>query len=647
MMQDSAVRNGDTPGSLEQLHDRVAGAADSGAWDTVQKECDAYFAAGGHSAEAHYLNALSAFAGGDFAAALAHAQRAMAIDSNVREYAELLAVLSALVGNIQDSSYYGKLATALPSADAIGRLKLPDGLPDFSMAYLRIERRPLLRRAVAAMELGQWTEAENWFGQQFDIDPTCREACLGLAQCMYVQRKHRAAIDALRAAAHALPGDALIASNLGAALTAVGEFAEARACHRFAVAASDDPAVHAQAAIDGIHDPEQTLVAAAAQFRAWGERFGTEVFGVPPQRVRGTRRLTLGYVVGGVPRNLTAAGLARVLSRHDRERYRVVGFGFGPLSAPSNMVLQKAFEGWRDVRDMDPLTFGSVVRAEDVDILVDASGFNSPRLIAAFGARLAPLQVSWLGAPAGTGLAGMDAILSDSVMDPEEEGPFPYRENVARLALGTPVAEREAPVAGHGPMTDETVSLAADATLGDLNPTTVGTWARLLHACPNTKLVLRDHDFRNDDNSRRLIGLFGDFGVSHRVDFVSDSSNTAFVGQADICLMPFPASRLDVALEALSAGVPVICWRGLGRHHRLVASALAHMGFADGFLAASPEAYVELARSWVDDADRRRAARNDIVGRLEASAFFDPSARARDLEAVYDELWQRFGEVAG
>jgi len=48
MMQDSAVRNGDTPGSLEQLHDRVAGAADSGAWDTVQKECDAYFAAGGH-----------------------------------------------------------------------------------------------------------------------------------------------------------------------------------------------------------------------------------------------------------------------------------------------------------------------------------------------------------------------------------------------------------------------------------------------------------------------------------------------------------------------------------------------------------------------------------------------------------------------
>jgi len=28
----------------------------------------------------------------------------------------MLAVLSALVGNIQDSSYYGKLATALPSA---------------------------------------------------------------------------------------------------------------------------------------------------------------------------------------------------------------------------------------------------------------------------------------------------------------------------------------------------------------------------------------------------------------------------------------------------------------------------------------------------------------------------------------------------
>jgi len=324
------------------------------------------------------------------------------------------------------------------------------------------------------MELGQWTEAENWFGQQFDIDPTCREACLGLAQCMFVQRKHRSAIDALRAAAHALPGDALIASNLGAALTAVGEFAEARACHRFAVATSDDAAVHAQAAVDGLHDPEGSLVAAAARFRAWGERFGAEVF--------------------GVPRNFTAGGLARVLSRHDQDRYRVVGFGFGPLSAPSNMVLQKAFEGWHDVRDMDPLTFGSVVRAEDVDILVDASGFNSPRLLTAFGARLAPVQVSWLGAPAGTGLAAMDAILSDAVMDPEDEGPpFPYREHVARLTHGVPVAEKEAtpPAAIRDPQADDSVTLVADATLGELNSTTVETWARLLHACPDTKLDTR------------------------------------------------------------------------------------------------------------------------------------------------------------
>jgi len=88
MMQDSAARNGETAGPLEQLHDRVAGAADAGAWDTVRKECDAYFAAGGHSAEAHYLSTLSAFVADDFASALAHARRALAIDSDVREYAE-------------------------------------------------------------------------------------------------------------------------------------------------------------------------------------------------------------------------------------------------------------------------------------------------------------------------------------------------------------------------------------------------------------------------------------------------------------------------------------------------------------------------------------------------------------------------------
>lgn len=627
--------------------ERIGPLVGDAAWDEVRDACEAAIVETGEAAEVLYVRALAAFVQDDVSGALRFAERAFEADHDILETADLLSVLYALVGDIHSSSYYGKMVTALESHDGLAALKRPAALPDFGHAFLNIAERPLLRRALSALELGLWSEAEHWFGQHAQIEPDCREAHLGLGHCLLVQGLDFAAVQALRAALHALPGDAALLRQLGMALTAVGAFAEARAVHRAAAAASDDPAVHAQAALDRIPDPEQEPAAIVGAFADWGRRFG--VAGVsPPPAAGGGGRLTVGYLIAGVNRRQVAPALARILAQHDRGRFRVVGLGFGSLGAPDNAMWQKAVEGWTDVRDFDPLTLASVVGAEGVDVLVDVGGFAMPKLLAGFGARMAPLQVSWLGAPAGTGLAAMDALFLDGVMAPEGDGAADgFREEIVRLEHGCPVIE--APVAPPvpAPEADRPLTLAADATLGELNPTTVAAWAGVLHDAPEATLVLVDHDFHSADNAAQLISLFGDHGVSHRIDIVSRSSADALFAGADLVLLPFPALRLGVVTAALGAGVPMVASAGHGAHHRAAASVLHHLGLGDDMVAADADGFRSLARRWIDDADGRRSLASTLASRLEESPFLDPRARAGDLEARYEALWPRFGGGAG
>jgi predicted O-linked N-acetylglucosamine transferase (SPINDLY family) len=161
-------------------------------------------------------------------------------------------------------------------------------------------------------------------------------------------------------------------------------------------------------------------------------------------------------------------------------------------------------------------------------------------------------------------------------------------------------------------------------------------------------LILRDHDFRDPENLAHLIGLFGDFGLAHRVDVVESTSSVEFFRAADICLLPVPYPAPQSAMNALSAGVPVVCPAGNGRQTRLAASLLHHLELVEPMVAETRDDYVALAVGWAGNEDRRKSFRATIGERLKQGRALDPKARARDLEAAYEEMWNAsVGRYAG
>jgi protein O-GlcNAc transferase len=634
-----------TPSRQEQFLAQIEPLINDGAWQDVARECDAMTAAGEAGAEVDYLRAVAAYQQGDVVGAVSFARQAYDSDPATVEYADLLAILHAVAGDIANAAFFVKMASVGRSNPRLKGL-LPDDFPEFSDVFLQARERPFYEAGLGAASRGEWSNAAHWLQQHLSFHPKDCEAYAMLANALMITESYRSAVETLRAGRHALPDDPRIASLLATALTGLGAFDAARSCHAWAMKrGGDDPVFGARAFSDSLLDPQVDPASAARACAEWGRRFGIGNDLFPPRSpMPGKQRLTIAYLVGAVDRRRVAPQAAAIFAHHKANRFRVVGYGFGKLSDGFNVVFQKCFESWIDVQDTDPLTFGSMVMAEDVDVLVDLSGFATPHLLTAFGARLAPVQIAWLGAPCGTGLAAMDAMFTDGVLDSGDSSVAETGERLIRLKLGCPLVDMtpagDRPEEARQGDGEAPLTFAADATLAELSIPTVAVWAEILHAVPDSTLLLQDHEFRNPANLQHLIGLFGNFGVAHRIDVVLTDSPVEFFRQADIALAPLRAARPEIATAALQAGVPVICMAGEGRFARQAASVLHHLGMAEGLVAGSADEYVRLSVAMAEDEAGRRALTGGISERLDTAPLMDNAGRAAELEGIYEDLWR-------
>lgn len=620
-------------------------------WTAAAAAAKAMIEAEPDCAEAHFGLALASIYLDDLATALSASLRAREIAPGLGDYDDLLAIVYGLGGDLTNALFHGKAATGGARHARLAEI-VPDSLPTLAQVFMRIEEQPFLRRALGAAAAGRWVEAERCFRQHLAFDSECRDAAIGLGGCLLAQDHPLAAIETLRAARHRLPGDGEIASLLARALSQIGAFDQSRACHVAARAlAPEDADIAAAALLDAVGDPANANTQLAAGFRNWVKAFAiNDGRAAALPRSETGRPLSVGYVFGNAAESPTACWLAEVLSHRQSARFRVVGFGHGPLSAPSNMVFQKCVDRWQNVHGADPLTLAAMVRAERVDILVDLAGFEAPALLAAFGSRMAPCQVSWLGNPCGVAFDAVDFVLSDLVTDAGTLNPdarSPGRPAFLRLGgvlAPPPAAVEPSPPVDRG---GSEILFAADANLSELNATTVEWWSAVLHAVPAASLILRDHGFADPKALERLIDVFGTFGVAHRVDVVAEPSPQAFFARGDVCLLPGPCPRPASVSDALSAGLPIVCPVQAGWHTRAAASVLDYLGLGATTLAKTREAYVELAVHWAGDGEARRAFAANLAEVGARSETWDAAARARDLAEALTFMWHETVAAAG
>lgn len=382
-----------------------------------------------------------------------------------------------------------------------------------------------------------------------------------------------------------------------------------------------------------------------AAHRRWGERVEAALAPVVAATPRPAlpplagRRLRIGYVSPDFRLHSVSMFLLPLLEAHDRTRVEL--FAYSNVELPDVITdhVRRSVDGWRDIQGLTDDVAAARIRADGIDVLVDLAGHTAHNRLGIFARQPAPIQVSWLGYPATTGLSAIDVRFTDAVADPPGESDRQHAERLVRLEGGFLCYRPLGPTPDPAPppcLTNGFITFGSFNTLNKLNPEVAALWAQVLHAVPESRLLLKAGPLADGSVRQRVLALFASHGVPAgrielRARVPDNDGHLKAYGWMDVALDPFPYNGTTTSCEALWMGVPVLTLPGDRHAARVGASLLTAVGRPD-LIAGGADDFVRKAVALAGDRGRLVAGRQALRPLLQASRLCDAAAFARAFE---------------
>ncbi len=312
---------------------------------------------------------------------------------------------------------------------------------------------------------------------------------------------------------------------------------------------------------------------------------------------KSTGKIRIGYVSGDFRNHSLAFFIAPVLIAHDRSRFELFGYYAHPAVDAQTEVIRAQFDTWLPCHDLSDDELAARIRADEIDVLIDLSGHTGNNRLLAFARRPAPIQMTWLGYLATTGLKAMDYRITDASLDPPGTTERFHTEKLLRLSSSGVFSPHPSspPVNPLPVLQGQTFTFACLNNPSKITDEALDLWARILLRCPGSRLSIGN---ATPGLTERLTTHFALQGVSaERLLFhpkVGLDDYLALHHGIDLALDTFPYNGGTTTFHSLWMGVPVVALEGDTPLSRAGTSILKGMGL-DGFCADTPEAYVDLA----------------------------------------------------
>lgn len=481
------------------------------------------------------------------------------------------------------------------------------------------------------------------------LDPESLEARGNAAELLSSLGRLGAAEEHLRAGLRAHPGDSGLSYRLGLLLTRQGRIPEALEALRQAASSDPTSTVAGSAYLMTLNYADHlspTFV--QAEHRRVAEAFA-------PARVSGDSRnlhqaevkrpLRVGYVSADFGYHVVSFFIEPVLASHDQAAVEPFCYYNGLVEDAQCERLRKLGVRWRQIGTMDDDAALSAIRADALDVCVDLSGHTGGHRLSLFAARLAPVQVTWLGYPNTTGMPAMDYRLTDIWADPPGMTERLHSERLERLPSGFLVygPRPEAPPVGPLPALNQGhVTFGCFNNFAKVSDTALSLWAALLVRIPAARLLLKSRGLDDPVFADRVRARFAAAGgdlqrltlEGQQAEF---SDHLARYGVVDIALDTVPYCGTTTTCEALWMGVPVVSFAGSSHVARVGASLLNQIGRPE-WLAQTESEYIAIAAAMAADLDALARTRARLRADVAASMLTDAVGFTRSLEETFCRL---------
>ncbi|MBS0519737.1 MAG: tetratricopeptide repeat protein [Proteobacteria bacterium] len=358
-------------------------------------------------------------------------------------------------------------------------------------------------------------------------------------------------------------------------------------------------------------------------------------------------RIRLAYLSPDFRQHATAYLTAGLFEQHDRSRFEVFGFSYGPDDQSEIRArLQAGFDRFIDVRESRDRAVAELLHRNGIDIAIDLAGYTAMNRMGILANRPAPVQVLYLGFPATTGTSFIDYLIADRhVIPPQHEQA--YSEKIVRLPDSYQINDDRRLIANQTPLRAEFGLPERGFVFCSFNnsykirPSTFDVWMRLLRAVEGSVLWLLDDNPFATGALRREAQQRG--VAPDRLIFaprVSLEQHLARHRCADLFLDTFPCNAHTTASDALWAGLPLVTLTGDVFASRVAASLLNAVGLPE-LVTGNLADYEALAFRLATTPTLLAEIRAKLQAQRLTAPLFDTGRTCRHLESAYAGMYER------
>jgi protein O-GlcNAc transferase len=577
------------------------------------------------SADAIHILAVSFYFRGNHGEAIEWMRKAILIRPNFAGYYSVLGGMCVAAGQATDAARYHRRSAELEPANAdylsnagLALLTVDETQEalDACRCALQIQPNHLFARnnlAMALQKIGELDEAINEFRKIISVEPNFLPALRNMFQAISNRGELEASLKLSRRAMELDPNDVGTNQLWLMSLLYLQNLS-----------------------------PQQ----AAEAHKQWGKRIADTIaarVGTTDrlaQRRASAEKIRIGYVSTDFRRHAAAYFIEPILANHSRTEFEIFCYHSSHFDDAVTERMRGYNHHWRILHGLSDRQAVELIRQDQLDILVDLNGHIPGSRLLIFAHRPAPIQITYLGYSATTGMRQIDYLVTDSILDQPGDEQL-YSEKLIRLPGGfsTYLPSADMPEVSERPAAGP-ITFISMHPLVRLNDTVTELWARILLRIPESRLLIA-RDFLSEVAQQRLKDRFASLGVNanrldlHRIDMAV--GHLHHYAHVDISLDSFPWSGHTTACEALWMGCPVVTLYGASHAGRRVASVLNQLGLSE-LIAHSQDEYVEIAVKLAGDPDKRANWRNNLRQIMRSSPLMDAIGLTRNLEAVYKSV---------
>ena len=513
--------------------------------------------------------------------------------------------------------------------------------PDFAEAHYNL--------GLALKEQGMVDEAVACYRRALELKPDYAKAHNNLGNAFREQGKLDEAVACCRRALELRPDFAEAHYILGNAFKDQAKLEEAVASYRRALELKPSYVeAHSNLVYALNFCPGYDAKTIYEELRRWSRQFAEPLakFIQPHSNDRSLdRRLRIGYVSPDFRDHAESFFTVPFFAAHDHDNFEI--FCYADVIHPDGTTarLRESADVWRDIAGLTDEQIAQRVREDRIDILVDLTMHMAHNHLLVFARKPAPVQVCWLAYQGTTGLSAIDYRLTDAHVDPPGLNDRYYAEESIRLPDS---------FACYDPLTSEPAVNALPAlergqiTFGSLNnfcklnAEVLRLWAQVLKAVDHSQIMILAAEGTHRQDTLDLLRHAG--VAPERVILVGKRSRPQYLQlyqRIDIGLDTFPYNGQTTSLDAFWMGVPVVTMVGKTAVGRAGLSLLRSLGLPE-LIADTPEQFTRVAVELAGDLPRLSNLRATLRERMRQSPLMDASHFARNAEAAYRAMWQRW-----